>query len=174
MTARCPAPEGYPVAMPSYTDEQKSLALAAVERYGVRPAQRVLMGFFADDEAPSTTTLIAWRDSGEVAVGDEERGHWNELERQRKASWQAAIDSRRDSMLEAVDQATEDRNYLGMMQSSTAVAIFYDKMVPPVRAGVNLNLPGDNPNVTILVTAPAAVGEHRPVPEERVIDVEAT
>ena len=77
-------------------------------------------------------------------------------------------------MLEAVDQATEDRNYLGMMQSTTAVAIFYDKMVPPVRSGVSVSVPGDGALVQILVTAPAATGEQRPVPEERVIDVEAT
>ncbi len=160
-----------PIPGPRYTPEQKSRALAAVERYGLRPAERVLKGEFIADAGPVQQTLITWRDSGDVVILEADREHWSELERQRKSEWQAAINSRRDDMLEAVDQATEDRNYLGMMQSSTAVGIMYDKIVPMVRGGLSVNLSDGDARVQILVTAPSSTGEQRAV-DERAIDVE--
>ena len=160
--------------MPRYNDEQKSLALAAVERYGHTTALRVLDQLWPDG-VPSRQTLYTWQSEG-IEIAQSDTAYLTKLDSERKQRWQAAIDGLRDSLFDACETAIEARNYLGMQQSATAVGIMYDKLVPPVRAGTTLTVPGANPNVTIVVTAPAAVGEQRPVPEdeERVIDVEVT
>lgn len=158
--------------MPRYNDEQKSLALAAVERYGHTTALRVLDQLWPDG-VPSRQTLYTWQSEGiEIAQGDTD--YLTKLDSERKQRWQAGIDGLRDSLFDAFETAIEDRNYLGMQQSATAVGIMYDKLVPPVRAGMSMSLPGDNPHVTLVVTAPTSTGEPRPIPDERVIDVEAT
>ena len=56
----------------------------------------------------------------------------------------------------------------------TGVGIGYDKMIPPAKSGGAIVSTGDGATVTLVVTQSTVVGEPRAVPEERVIDVEAT
>ena len=143
----------------AYTDEQKALVAAAVGRYGFSAALPVLKESFRLE--PSLATLHIWiRDEGlqptEAAVRE-----LAEIDQRRKAGWQASLDARRDRLLSAFDDACEDGNGLKAQQFAMAVGIFYDKLVPPLKAGVTVNAGGEGATVNLLVVAPSSEDEHR-------------
>ena len=163
----------------TYTVEQKALVAAAAERYREITALRVVAANF--DLRPSRATVHAWIREQGLQPTDETREEIGELERQRKAGWQATIDAQRDATFEAFGAATEARNYLGMQQSATAIGILYDKLVPPVKAGLTVNTVGSESPVQLFVIAPPLTGPdgerlERPVDDSHhqpVVDAEA-
>ena len=144
----------------TYSGKQKALVAAAVERYGEIAGLRLVAESF--NLQPSRATVHAWIREQGLEPTAEARAEVGELERQRKAAWQATIDARRDSTFDAFDAACKARNYLGMQQAATAVGILYDKLVPPRKAGVSVNASGEGQTVQLLVVAPSD-GKARPV-----------
>jgi hypothetical protein len=150
--------------MPHYSDEQKSIAIGAVQRWGLRPAERWLKQEWPD--GPSQQTLLNWTRAGVVVTTDANE-FLSEVGQQRKEKWHAAIDSRREATFEAYDAAVEKRNWLGMQQASTAIGIQLDKLVPLTRPGAAVSV-GAAGNVNIMVAgSPNPKGSsHRDVPDD--------
>lgn len=150
------------ICLLAYTEDEKATALAVVEDYGVNPGLR-LMAVLLEGHAPDRESIRTWRAAG-IEILDRHREISAELGRQRKVRWQAVVDTHRDEISGALTKACEAGNYLGMQQAATAFGIMYDKLVPPVKAGVTVNAGGDGGTVNLLVVAPSSSdGEHRPV-----------
>ncbi len=149
--------------MASYSDEQKAIAVGAVQRFGLRSAVRWLKQEWPTG-VPSMDSLIRWAREG-VAITEDANEFLSKVEQERKAKWHAAIDSRREATFEAYDVAVEKRSWLGMQQAATAIGIQLDKLVPVARSGAAVSV-GAAGQVNILVAAspnpPGAVQEAVP------------
>ena len=139
--------------MAHYSDEQKAIGVAALVKWGARPAARWLQQEWGENgDVLSHATLLNWANAGiertETAVEI-----IDQVDQQRKLAWHASIDARREATLEAYDEAVENRQYLGMQQAATAVGILHDKLMPPARAGAAVSV-GAAGTVQIMIAGP--------------------
>ena len=150
----------------AYSDHHRALVAAAVERYGEGAGLRVLANTFG--LRPSRNSVHVWIREQGVEPTDEAQQEIAELDRLRKAGWQASIDAHRDEISAALTEASTKRNYLGMQQTATALGILYDKLVPPTKAGHSLSTSGDSAPINLMVLAPPLSdgSDHRPVTAE--------
>ncbi len=121
-------------AAKAYSDEQKTLAVAVVKRYGIRPGERWLKQEWPTG-GPSRPTLIKWSADAGIIPTEEDEEALNTFDRERKARWQAGIDATRDDLIEATAKAARNGEALKTQQFATATGIFYDKLVPVPRPG---------------------------------------
>ena len=148
----------------TYSDHDRAL-VAAVERYGEAASLRVLANTF--DLRPSRNSVHVWIREQRIEPTDDAGEEIAELDRLRKACWQASMHARRDDTFDAFEAACDARNYLGMQQAATAIGILYDKLVRPTQAGLGLSASGDAAAINLMVVAPASTdgSDHRPVIE---------
>jgi hypothetical protein len=151
--------------MPHYNDEQKAIAVGAVQRFGLRPAERWLAQEWPGG-SPTQRTLIDWARAG-VVVTEEADVFLSEVQQERKAKWQAGFDSTRDKHFNAIDTALDAGKGLVAQQLMTSAGIAYDKLVPIPRSGAAVSIGGAG-QVNIMVAAPANVEGtgQRPVPDD--------
>ena len=118
----------------AYSDTDKALVIAAVERYGETTGLRMLADNL--ELCPGRATVQRWVRGGEAETTAEAKDFWSTLEQGRKARLQAAIEPRIYTTLEAHDRALADDKALAAQQLATAAGILTDKLVPPPKSGV--------------------------------------
>ena len=121
----------------AYSDEQKALVAAAVERYGETVALEILRENWA--LSPSRGSVHAWVRVEGVLPTQDALVELSTFEHRRRARLQVEVEQRMQPALEAFDEACTSRSFLGMQQSATAVGILYDKLVPPLKTGTSID-----------------------------------
>jgi len=152
----------------SYTDEQQAIALAALERYGLRPSGRFLAELWG--HAPHTTTLLRWRANAVATVTDEHRDFWADYDKSVQTEVKQRVAGVYNKVMDTIEFMLEDPKNLERVSKvnglSIAGGIWFDKVFPqakPGYGGVQVN--GDNAQVVLqVVMAPdqSMQGEARP------------
>ena len=149
----------------AYSTEDRSLILAAIERYGETTGLRFVKENYA--LTPSRGTLHEWTRVQGLEASEEARTELSKIEQRRKARIEAEIEPRLYRSLEALDGALEadPPRSLDALRFATVTGIFTDKLVPVVKAVAPLI--GNAQGVNILIAAsPNPPGtEHRDVPD---------
>ncbi len=174
-----PAPLVAPPQADVYTPEQRSLALAAVERFGFAGASRLLAVEWGAHMKPSASIMRRWKQTG-VEVQEEHRTFWIDHDAQARNRLRAAIEPRIYTALDAFDFALEEGDFGDGQRLAIAAGILIDKVMPPVKSGAAAPLVGSAHMVQMLVVSPAEIEgrrrDHEPeggVLEEEVTDGES-
>lgn len=138
-----------------YTPEQRSLTLAAVERYGQVGAESIL-GMMWDGQVPTPASMWLWKKAG-VPVLEEHQQFWANYDSQQRKRLSAAIEPRVYSSLRAHDKAVAANDHLGAQRYAISAGIFTDKLAPPSRGSGAAPLVGNADVVQMLVVSPAEV-----------------
>lgn len=153
----------------AYSDSDRALIIAAVERYGETTGLRFVKDNY--ELTPSRGTVHEWVRVQGIEPSEEAREELSRIEQGRKATWQAALDATRDSLIGATQKAADDGNALAAQQFATATGIFYDKLVPPARAGAPVI--GNAEKVEMVLLAPAFSPVEPPPESSEVIEGES-
>ena len=135
----------------AYSDTDKALVVATVERYGETTGLRFVKDNYA--LTPSRGTVHQWVRVQGVEASEEAREELSRIEQQRKARLQAEIEPRICTTLEAYDRALKADKALAAQQLARAAGILTDKLVPPPKAGVGTPLVGDANQVVNIIVA---------------------
>ena len=113
----------------AYSDTDKALVVAAVERYGETTGLRFVKDHY--ELTPSRGTVHTWVRAEGIEPSEEAREELSRIEQQRRARLQAQIEPRIYATLEAYDRALAADKALAAQQLATAAGILTDKLVPP-------------------------------------------
>ena len=151
--------------MPHYTDAQKTLAVAAYQRFGLREAERWLKGEW--ENAPSRVTLVVWSEAGIVGT-DDDGEYLTEVERQRKSHVMAGFYGLMDAGFDLAHKKAEDGNALGWQQAIFGLGIAKDKQFPEPKTGMPALIGNASGPVQIVVAATPnpMLTNHREVPSD--------
>ena len=151
--------------MPRYTAADKSFAVAAYRRFGLRPAERWLGGIW--EQAPVQMTLLKWAKEGIVGTEEDEL-KLSEVEQERKSHIMAGFFNLMDAGFDLAHEKAKDGNALGWQQAIFGLGIAKDKQFPEPKTGMPALIGNATGPVQIVVAAaphPQLI-EHRDVPSD--------
>lgn len=159
----------------SYTDDQKAIAVAAYERYGLRPAVRLLDKVWGG-EHPHHTSLLNWRKDESLCITDAHRDFWADYDKAVRTQMTQRIPELFDKVAGTIEYLTDDEEVdpavrlerLAKLQGATiSLGILYDKVFPQARNGANVNVSaGEGATVNLMVVAAPEQSQYRAVGDE--------
>lgn len=159
----------------SYTPDQQAIAVASLERYGLRPTERLLDKLWGS--SPHQTTLLRWRDKrADIVVTDAHRDFWADYDKAVRTQMTQRIPELFDKVAGTIEYLTDDDNVsadvrlerLAKLQGATiSLGILYDKVFPQARNGANVNVSaGEGATVNLMVVAAPEQSQYRAVGDE--------
>lgn len=133
----------------SYTPDQRAIAVAAYERYGLRPAERFLAEIW--EIAPAQNTILEWKKRSDLEIRDEHRDFWADYDRSVQTEVKARVPKLFDRVSESIEFLTDHEGLttgqrlerISKLNGATiALGILYDKVFPQARNGgasINVN-----------------------------------
>lgn len=148
----------------SYTRVERSLAKAAVVRYGPAAAARLLAELWGS--APNQNTLTAWMRNDAIPVTELARRQWSAYDETIGAAARTRLVGTFDRAVSALEYQLDTPGDIKRMQLAQplaiAVGIIYDKLAPPAsKAPAGIDIGGTGNSVIINVIAPPATDPAR-------------